>query len=272
MSPPKPWIPTNGSAARPARARTRRRRACRRAARRRRARPRASSRGAGRRRARPRARCAPGRQRAAAASVRRPRARVTRRARAYPTPGRRRARAARCRRGSSRARAADTPRRDSATVRFGIAATSSSPSGGTTKPSKSRAERGHVLAGDVDDVQDVIDDRLDRRAAEVAAREDDADAAAAVGDRADLLVVDVAPVLVHAEHAGVRDHRRQRRELERLEEAAPVDVREVDDHAAALALAHDVAPEAGEPLGGVGAAALRAAAERVRPRSGAGPR
>src|ERR1700712_5654973 len=31
----------------------------------------------------------------------------------------------------------ETPRRDNATVRFGIAATSSSPIGGTTKPSKS---------------------------------------------------------------------------------------------------------------------------------------
>ena len=82
-------------------------------------------------------------------------------------------------------------------------------------------------------------------------------------DRADLLVVDVAPVLVHAEHAGVRDHHRPRRQLERVHEAAPVDMREIDDHAAALALAHDVAAEPGEPFGGIRAAALRRPADRV---------
>src|ERR1051325_2628339 len=52
-------------------------------------------------------------------------------------------------------------------------------------------------------------------------------------------------------------------DLERVEVAAPVDVREVDDHAAALALADRIAAEPGQPGRRVGAAAAHRPTDRV---------
>ena len=64
-------------------------------------------------------------------------------------------------------------------------------------------------------VLDVLDDHADvlgsAAPAQEACLEDDPDHPAGVRDGADLLVVDVAPVRVHAGHAGVGDDERQRR-------------------------------------------------------------
>src|SRR5205823_3009047 len=76
------------------------------------------------------------------------------------------------------------------------------------------AERRMIFADDVDDVRQVLDDRLGaaahHRIAEEARLVHDGDDAAGVGDGAQLLVVDVAPMAVDAGDAGVADEERQR--------------------------------------------------------------
>jgi len=102
------------------------------------------------------------------------------------------------------------------------------------------AEGGRVLARDAGDVLQMVDDARGRAAsrAEEAAVLDDADDAARVGDGAQLLVVDVAPVAVDAGDAGVADEERARAivRVDGVEEAAPVDVREVDEDAMTIEL------------------------------------
>ena len=71
--------------------------------------------------------------------------------------------------------------------------------------------------------------------------------AALVGDGAELLVVDVAPVLERAEHAGVADDRRLRRDRARVEEPALVDVREVDENALGFAALDELEPHEVSP-------------------------
>ena len=101
------------------------------------------------------------------------------------------------------------------------------------------AERGVVFANGLHDVREVIDDRgraaaAPVRAAEIAAVEDHADHAAGVGDRAQLRVVEIAPARVNARHSGMRGEQRLSAvmDLDGVEEAARVDVRQIDEHAA----------------------------------------
>ena len=86
------------------------------------------------------------------------------------------------------------------------------------------------------------------RLAEEARLVHDADDAAGVGDGAQLLVVDVAPVAVDAGDAGVADEERLRAIVrgDGVEEAAPVDVRQVDEDAVAVERAHELAAAIGE--------------------------
>ena len=111
---------------------------------------------------------------------------------------------------------------------------------GTMKPSQSAAERGGVLADDVEHVLQVAHHRLETVAAEKARTEDDADAAAPFGHGAQLIVVDVAPVIEGAEDTGVAHQRRTRRHLAGVEEPAPVHVREIDQHAELLAKVDEI--------------------------------
>ncbi len=106
-------------------------------------------------------------------------------------------------------------------------------------PSQSLPSDGEVFAGDVDDVLQVIDHpvgaAVEQRFAEEARLIHDADHAAGRRHGADLLVVEVAPVGMHAADAGVADQERLRAivDLDGVEEAAPVDVRQVDEDACA---------------------------------------
>lgn len=74
----------------------------------------------------------------------------------------------------------------------------------------------------------MLDDRLEPVASDEARTEDDPDAAPLVGDRAQLFVVDVSPVLEGSEDAGVTDDRGLGSERACIEKASPVDVREID--------------------------------------------
>src|SRR5262249_25597506 len=94
-----------------------------------------------------------------------------------------------------------------------------------------RSERWRVLSTDVEDVLHVLDDRLEPVTAEEFRAKDDASDATFVGQRAELLVVDVTPMLERTRHTGVTDDGRARRHRARLEETFLVDVREIDDDA-----------------------------------------
>src|SRR5690242_12063072 len=74
----------------------------------------------------------------------------------------------------------------------------------------------------------------------------DADDAAAIGDRSDLIVVDVAPVRVATAHTGVRHDGRQGWVvcLERGKEPRAIDVREVDEYLATVEVPNELDAEA----------------------------
>ena len=110
----------------------------------------------------------------------------------------------------------------------------------------------------------MTDDRLEAIAANEAWTEDDADDAALVGDGAELLVVDISPVIERAEDAGVAHDRRLGREAAGIEKAALVDVRKIDDDAGVLAPLDEVAAPAREPVVVAMAAAVRRVAGLVR--------
>ena len=109
-----------------------------------------------------------------------------------------------------------------------------------------------VFAYRVHDVLEVPDDGV-RGLAGAALPEEarlvhDPDSAAGSSDRAELLVVDVSPVRIHAAHARVRHDERKARivRLHRIEKSLPVDVREVDEDPLLVEPPHVVATEAAE--------------------------
>src|SRR5262245_55928580 len=79
----------------------------------------------------------------------------------------------------------------------------------------------------------------------------DADHPAGVGHRAQLLVVDVAPVAMHTGDAGVRDDERLRAVVHAhgVEETGAVDVRQVDEDPFLIEPAYEVAAEGREAPG-----------------------
>src|SRR5262249_11178935 len=94
--------------------------------------------------------------------------------------------------------------------------------------------------GDVDHVTQVANDVVDAVAAEETRTEDDADDAALVGDGAQLVVVDVAPVPESAGDSGVRDDGRPLGHRACLEKSLSIDVREIDDAAGRFAALHEL--------------------------------
>src|SRR5205085_12121700 len=96
------------------------------------------------------------------------------------------------------------------------------------------AEGDAVLAADVHHVPEVADDGLGRTLTEEPGVEHDPHHSPGGGDGPDLVVVDVAPHVVHAPHAGV-GHDGGRRPVvhrQRVPETGPVHVGQVDHDAA----------------------------------------
>src|SRR5215217_6736222 len=69
-----------------------------------------------------------------------------------------------------------------------------------------------------------------------------------MSDGPDLLIVDVAPVLVRPRHAGVRNDGRARGHGAGLEKTAAVDVREIDDDRSGFATAYELLAPRGQPF------------------------
>src|SRR5262249_21529614 len=109
-----------------------------------------------------------------------------------------------------------------------------------------------VFADDLHDVFHVRDDRIEAVSADIARAEDDADDAALVGDRAELGVVDVAPVLERAKNASVADDGWFLGDAAGVEEALLAAVGEVDEDVLLLAFFDELEAPARE-AGAVGA-------------------
>ncbi len=109
-------------------------------------------------------------------------------------------------------------------------------------------QRRRIFAGDVQDMNEVLDHRFEAVAAQVSREKDDANHASLLGDGAELIVVDVAPVPVCTEHAGVTDDWRLRCSRARVEEASTVDVGQIDENTGGLATVDELETEWGEAL------------------------
>src|SRR5689334_22473005 len=109
-----------------------------------------------------------------------------------------------------------------------------------------RAECGRVLTAYVDHVSEVAHDVIDAVPAQKPRAKDDAHHSAARGDGADLIVVDVAPVLVPAADAVVGNDGGTRCHRARLEESGPVDVGEIDHDRSRLAATNELSAPSGE--------------------------
>ena len=138
-----------------------------------------------------------------------------------------------------------------------------------------RAEADAVLADLGDQMVEVRDHVLERGVgvaaavrAQEARREVDADEAAALADRGELAVGEIARM--RRQRMGVRMRRDERRvgELRHVPEAGLVEVRQVDQDAARVAVGDERAPGIGQPRPGVGRrreAERNAAGKGVRP-------
>ena len=125
-------------------------------------------------------------------------------------------------------------------------------------PSKSLPSETIVLAGDAQDVKDVLGDHAGvaraARAAEKLRGEDDADGAARVRHRLDLRVGQVPPVRPHTGDTGVRDDQRLAAIVaaDGFPERLRVDVRQVDEDTPRVELGDRLPPARGEALAAAG--------------------
>ena len=155
---------------------------------------------------------------------------------------------ARCRRAASPRRGSRQPRRHRSSVSRGRSAASRRPRGSVMKPSKSEPSATQSSPPIVRDVLDVVGDALQRaeQSAQIRRHEDDADDAAARRQRADLIVVEVARVRVHAVRARVRRERRRRETSSMSQNVFLLACDDVEQHARVVARAHQRAPVLGQ--------------------------